>query len=103
MLAIVCILGGVNIFDYFNMQQPSWWQWCVENKIYSCMMLFFLCNLIEGQLMQSGAFEISLNDVPIWSKLESGRFPQPPELFQIIDSHTQFMDTKIEVNGFVKQ
>lgn len=80
-------------------------------------MLFFLCNAIEGQLIASGAFEILLNgnkmnlitlsnessynfltsnhafifaDVPVWSKLETGRIPQPPELFQIIDSHMQF-------------
>lgn len=102
MVAIVCILGGVNIFDYFNQQQPSWWRWCLENKIYACMMLFFLSNMIEGQLIASGAFEISLNDVPIWSKLESGRLPQPAELFQIIESHMQFTDTKLELNGYAK-
>lgn len=26
-------------------------------------------------------------DVPLWSKLETGRIPQPPELFQMIDNH----------------
>ena len=26
-------------------------------------------------------------DMPVWSKLEAGRIPQPPELFQIIDNH----------------
>jgi len=102
MVAIVAILGGVNIFDYFNRPQPSWWRWCIENKIYACMMLFFLCNMVEGQLTASGAFEITLNDVPIWSKLESGRLPQPAELFQIIDSHLQFTDTKLELKGYAK-
>lgn len=54
------------------------------------------------QLISSGAFEISLNDVPVWSKLETGRIPAPQELFQIIDSHLQFSD-KIEQNpDFVK-
>ncbi|XP_031342777.1 thioredoxin reductase-like selenoprotein T homolog CG3887 [Photinus pyralis] len=103
MLVICCILGGVNIFQYINQPQPSWWSWCIENKIYACLMLFFFCNLIEGQLIQSGAFEISLNDVPVWSKLETGRIPQPPELFQIIDSHMQFTDRSVEFNnGFAK-
>lgn len=36
--------------------------------------------------MSSGAFEISLNDIPIWSKLETGRIPSPQELFEIIDN-----------------
>lgn len=39
------------------------------------------------QLIASGAFEITLNDVPVWSKLQTGRIPAPQELFQIIDSH----------------
>lgn len=69
-------------------------------------MTFFLCNAVEGQLISTGAFEITLNgeipylllftlftvflfvpDVPLWSKLETGRVPQPPELFQMIDNH----------------
>ncbi|CAH1957122.1 unnamed protein product [Acanthoscelides obtectus] len=100
-IAILCILLGVNIFEYINQPRPSWWIWCTENKIYACMMLFFLSNVIEGQLVQSGAFEMTLNDVPVWSKLETGRIPQPAELFQIIDSHMQF-DTKIELDGYTK-
>jgi len=59
----------------------------LENKLYACMMTFFLCNAVETQLISTGAFEISLNDMPLWSKLESGRIPQPGELFQIIDNH----------------
>lgn len=51
------------------------------------MMTFFLCNAVETQLISTGAFEISLNDMPVWSKMESGRIPQPGELFQIIDNH----------------
>lgn len=104
LLVIVCILGGVNVFMYIGQQQPGWWTWCLENKLYACMMLFFLCNIVEVQLMSSGAFEITLNDVPVWSKLETGRIPQPNELFQIIDSHMQFADGRsIELKaGFAK-
>lgn len=61
MLVIICILIGVNIFDYFGRVEPSWWKWCVEYKFYSCMMLFFLCNILEGQLVSTGAFEIYFN------------------------------------------
>lgn len=95
MILIMCILSGVNIFAWLNKPQPAWWTWCLENKIYACMMMFFLANMIEGQLVSSGAFEISLNNIPLWSKLETGRIPQPPELFQIIDNTLQF--TKMEM------
>lgn len=33
------------------------------------------------------------SDVPVWSKLETGRIPQPPELFQIIDNHIRLDQT----------
>lgn len=38
-------------------------------------------------LQSTGAFEIYIENERIWSKLESGRVPSPPELFQAIDSH----------------
>lgn len=67
------------------------------------MMLFFLCNTIEGQLVSSGAFEIYLNDMPVWSKLETGRIPQPPELFQIIENTQRLFNVDDAVkSGFVK-
>lgn len=100
-LLIMCIISGVNIFAWLGKPQPSWWAWCLENKLYACMMMFFLSNMIEGQLVSSGAFEISLNNIPLWSKLETGRIPQPPELFQIIDNTLQF--TKMDMpNNFVQ-
>lgn len=102
MIIIICIIGGVNVFEYINQPRPSWWTWCLDNKLYACMMLFFLCNLLEGQLIQSGAFEMTLNDVPVWSKLETGRVPQPNELFDIIDNHMRFADSKIEYDNFAK-
>lgn len=30
-------------------------------QIYACMMVFFFSNMIENQLMSTGAFEITLN------------------------------------------
>lgn len=60
-------------------------------------------DMLEAQLISSGAFEISLNDIPIWSKLATGRIPSPQELFSIIESHLQFTDNFLEKNPeFVK-
>lgn len=66
------------------------------------MMIFFLGNMIEGQLISSGAFEITLNDVPVWSKIQTGRFPAPEVLFQIIDNQLQFAEKVQENPDFVK-
>ncbi|ETE63747.1 Selenoprotein T, partial [Ophiophagus hannah] len=54
--------------------------------VYACMMVFFLSNMIENQCMSTGAFEITLNDVPVWSKLESGHLPSMQQLVQILDN-----------------
>lgn len=81
------IIVGQNPFTWFAVETPGWFNWAMENKMYACMMLFFVSNAIEGQLISTGAFEISFNDVPVWSKLETGRVPSPQEIFQIIDNH----------------
>ncbi|KAI5741988.1 hypothetical protein M8J77_001911 [Diaphorina citri] len=89
-LLIATIIGGLNPFQFIGCNLPRWFEWCQANKFYACMMIFFCCNAIESTLISTGAFEILFNDMPIWSKLETGRIPQPNELFQIIDSHLGF-------------
>jgi len=89
LVLIVLIVATVNPFTLVGMETPAVYNWFLQNKLYSCMMIYFLSNLVEGQLISTGAFEIAFNDVPVWSKLETGRVPSPPELFQIIDSHTR--------------
>jgi len=57
-------------------------------------MIFFLANAIETQLLSTGAFEIYLNDVQIWSKLSSQRVPHENELLQMLNMHFNNFDTK---------
>jgi len=92
LLFIIAIMSSFDFWNSFGMAAPTWWTWCTSNKVYSSMMVFFLGNMIESQLISSGAFEISFNDVPIWSKLQTGRIPAPQELFQIIDSQLMLQD-----------
>jgi thioredoxin reductase-like selenoprotein T len=88
-LAVVAM--GINPFtQFFNIPAPSWYQYALDNKIYFCLMVFFLTNAIEGQMYSTGAFEVHYNDVLVWSKIKSGRVPSPQELMQIIDNHQRF-------------
>lgn len=86
LLVIGLIIIGRDPFALFGMQAPGIWEWGQGNKIYACMMVFFVSNMIENQLMSTGAFEITLNDVPVWSKLESGHLPSMQQLVQILDN-----------------
>nr|SVE77256.1 EOG090X0DP2 [Daphnia lumholtzi]SVE77868.1 EOG090X0DP2 [Daphnia lumholtzi]SVE78498.1 EOG090X0DP2 [Daphnia lumholtzi]SVE79127.1 EOG090X0DP2 [Daphnia lumholtzi] len=99
MLLILLVVSGTNIFQHLGVQTPSVWEWTQQNKFYACLMTFFLCNAVEGQLISTGAFEITLNDVPLWSKLETGRIPQPPELFQMIDNHLSMATPKLHLDS----
>merc|ERR1711924_428476 len=40
----------------------------------------FLCNIVSGNLLNTGAFEVSYDGQPVWSKIETGRFPAMEEL-----------------------
>ena len=79
-------------------------------------MLFFISNAVEGQLISTGAFEVSYNgnegkneglhaqtifstDQPVWSKLETGRVPQPAEMVQIIESQLRLSSGKMGDRG----
>lgn len=87
LLAIALIVSGQNPFPMLGWETPRAWIWSQENKIFSCLMSFFLSNMIETHFLSTGAFEIALNDVPVWSKLQSGYVPNIQELFQILDNH----------------
>jgi len=90
---IVCIAVGQNPFLWLNMTTPNVFYWAMNNKIFACMMLFFIGNAVEGQLVSTGAFEVSFNDVPVWSKLETGRIPSGPEMFEIIENNMRLFNS----------
>jgi len=46
----------------------------------------FGCNIMSGQLINTGAFEVTLNGTPVWSKIETGRFPQLHEMVDKLKS-----------------
>uniref|UniRef100_A0A3B4CZI6 Selenoprotein T n=1 Tax=Pygocentrus nattereri TaxID=42514 RepID=A0A3B4CZI6_PYGNA len=87
LLTIALIVTGQNPFQMLGVDTPRVWSWSQENKIFSCLMAFFLSNMLETNFLSTGAFEITLNDVPIWSKLQSGYVPNIQELFHILDNH----------------
>lgn len=87
LLSILIIISGLNPFLFLGIQTPAAWSWSQDNKIFSCLMAFFLCNMMETHFLSTGAFEVTLNDVPVWSKLQSGYVLNIQELCQILDNH----------------
>lgn len=60
--------------------------WFQSTNLRIIHLILYIFVALILQLVSSGAFEISLNDIPIWSKLETGRIPSPQELFGIIEN-----------------
>lgn len=50
-LFIVVIVSSFDVFGVFGQQIPSWWQHLLDNKLYACMMVFFVGNMLEGQVI----------------------------------------------------
>lgn len=82
--AIALVATGFNPFPGFGMETPRFYEWAITNKVYACLMSWFVTGMVENALMSTGAFEIYYNDLPVWSKLESGRLPEFTELLSII-------------------
>ena len=61
LVTIALILFNINPFNLLGVETPAFWTWLSTNKTYGCLMMFFICNTIEGQLISTGAFEITYN------------------------------------------
>lgn len=85
-LGVVVFGEQLELFSRVGVSPPDIYTWATNNKVISCMTLFFLGNAVEGGLMQTGAFEIDLDGEEIWSKLKVDRLPQSEELFDTINN-----------------
>ncbi|TKR80529.1 hypothetical protein L596_014591 [Steinernema carpocapsae] len=92
---IVIVITGRNPFPGFGMETPAIVNWMLTNKFSACLMIFMLSNTVESSMMSTGAFEIYVGETQIWSKIESGRVPSPPELLQAIESQLEIQGAKM--------
>lgn len=98
---LIMIYMDFNPFTYLQMNSPSLWAHMSQNKVSSSLIILFIANSIESNMMSTGAFEILYNkNIPIWSKIETGRMPSGPELLQIVGNQLTFMP-KNKVGEFV--
>lgn len=66
-------------------EPPAWYNQLLENK----MMLFggyFFLNMLNTQLLSTGAFEVYYEGAQIYSKIETGRMPSLQELTSVLES-----------------
>ena len=72
--------GGLAVSLVGRSLLPEPWSKFLEANQMPILGACFFCNIAAGNLLNSGAFEISYDGAFVWSKIESGRFPQMDEL-----------------------
>lgn len=50
LILIAAIMSSFDVWGYLGQAIPSWYRWCTENKLYACMMIFFVGNTLEAQV-----------------------------------------------------
>lgn len=83
---ITLLLAGNYVFQALKMPEPEWYQYMKQNTGTVFIGLFILNN-IGGAMMQTGAFEIYLNDELIYSKLQTGRMPTGLDVTEALSRH----------------
>ncbi|KAI3389004.1 hypothetical protein SNEBB_006657 [Seison nebaliae] len=82
-IVIFFIVFNVNIFSYFGLETPNFWNSVLQSKVQFCLLVFITVNVIENALLSTGAFEIEAHGITFWSKLQSGRPPSDQEFLDI--------------------
>lgn len=80
--AIALILMGDPVFAALNVATPPLILQARESQISSVFLVWMIGNTISHNLLNSGAFEVTLNEHQVWSKIDTGRVPTWPELIK---------------------
>eukprot|EP01039_Chlorochromonas_danica_P000331 gene332-355_t len=88
-IGIVLIVAGSQIFKILNIPEPEYVKVITENKG-SAFLVLFVLNNVANSMLATGAFEIYLDDVLIFSKIATGRFPSVEDLQSALRQHGLF-------------
>lgn len=84
---ILTSLMGETLCKWFGItHKPEIVTTMTQNKLASCMFIWFVGNLVTSALTSTGAFEISYNGQMIFSKIRTGRMPKVDEIMEAIDN-----------------
>jgi len=78
-IGVFCIEA---IFKHLEMPVPEVLQRVKDNKFAAFMMIWMLGNVIQGGLLNTGAFEVYNGKEKIWSSLEHHRLPTQHDLME---------------------
>lgn len=75
LVGIALLFVGKFVFKTLGIPEPEFYKVMKENPVPTFCALFVI-NTVGASQLSTGAFEIKLDDVVIFSKLQTGRLPQ---------------------------
>ena len=83
MITIAFFFAGDNLWNTFGVTNPpSWYYTCKQYPMQTLVTIFLIVPSIGQSFVTTGAFEITCNGEVLFSKLQSGRFPNGPDLIE---------------------
>merc|ERR1719330_1173066 len=83
-LVIFAVIAfGDHLFSHLGMSPPQLYMSMKENKLMSFMAIWLVGNMIQGNLLSTGAFEVYHGEQLIWSSLKEGRLPNMGDVVQV--------------------
>ena len=73
-MVLLFLMCGGALFRFANMPVPTWFETAQDKRLY-VMGGIFLFKYLLHSAASTGAFEVSHNGIPIFSKLRSGKQP----------------------------
>ena len=76
---LILTFMGESLFSAIGMKEPDFFVWMKQNKIQTIAMLYFVNSFGNAQLA-TGAFEIYVDDVLRYSKLQTKHLPSADDI-----------------------
>merc|ERR1719428_1637510 len=83
--AILLVFGGEALCGAMKVEPPELLKTLTSNKFASFMFIWMVGNLVQTQLISTGAFEIYHGDAKIWSSLAEKRLPNLGDIYQAFE------------------
>jgi len=80
LLGILFSLFGPSLFTVFGFSVPSWYSTLSKNGVQVAIFVYLLLPQILSKYIITGAFEIVLDGVSVYSKIETGKLPEHIDL-----------------------
>ena len=92
---MLLVVFGEQIFNGMGRPCPEIVKSLAENKIMYCIGAFFICAQVGVSLRSTGAFEVTIDDELVYSKLASGKQIDVHALQEIFEPYgVQFLQRR---------